>query len=375
MDLLEYQAKELFAQVGIPILPSQPIYHPGEVKNLQLPYPIVIKSQVLASGRTQFGGVRFVENTIDAIAVARSLFNLAIEGEYPQVLLAESHCRVDRELFVGIMWDNTIGRPLLLASGRGGVEVESLLANLESFPIEDSFSPFQARILAKKIGLTGRAMASVADVFTKMYQLFVTYDLDIVEINPLGLRENGEVIALDGKIRLNHYALQRHPELHKYLKNGYDRPYTVFILNPENNPEKDIAIVSDSRDEAILLGNLLQQGNNNSPIHSLYLLPRKTAVYWQENVNPLISQIMAQKSLKKVLVVHSNLDSFVDILTQQLALREQELSKSELRELTKLEQSHPPSWIIRTLYPLPHKPPQFHWCDSLQQVLELAMEL
>lgn len=365
MDLLEYQAKELFAQVGIPVLPSQTICHPGEVKNLHLPYPIVIKSQVLASGRTQFGGVRFVENTIDAIAVVRTLFNLAIEGEYPQVLLAESHCRVDRELFVGIMWDNTIAKPLLLASSCGGVEMDSLLASLETYPIEDSFSPFQAKILAKKIGLKGKAIASVADVFAKMYQLFVTYDLDIIEINPLGLKENGEVVALDGKIRLNSYAFKRHPELHKYLRNLHDSPYQAFILNPEAR----VAIISDSRDEAIMVCNLIQleQKSNNPPIHTIYLLPLKTTDYWQENINSLINQIMTQQEVKKVLVVHSNRDGFVDILTQML-VEEKPVGYST----TKGEQNFSPSWIIRTLYPTASKADQFYWCDSLQQVIQLA---
>ena len=88
MDLLEYQAKELFSQVGIPVLPSQPIEDPRKLKRLHIPYPVVLKSQVRAGGRGRAGGIRFVENTIDAIAAARTIFNLPILDEYPQVLLA-----------------------------------------------------------------------------------------------------------------------------------------------------------------------------------------------------------------------------------------------------------------------------------------------
>ena len=71
MDLLEYQAKELFHRVGIPILPSQPIANLSEIKRLHIPYPVVLKSQVRSGGRGKAGGIRFVENTIDAIAAAR----------------------------------------------------------------------------------------------------------------------------------------------------------------------------------------------------------------------------------------------------------------------------------------------------------------
>ena len=83
MDLLEYQAKELFREVGIPVLPSQRIDHPRDLKRLEIPYPVVLKSQVPTGGRGRAGGIRFVENTIDAIAAARAIFNLPILGQYP----------------------------------------------------------------------------------------------------------------------------------------------------------------------------------------------------------------------------------------------------------------------------------------------------
>jgi succinyl-CoA synthetase beta subunit len=83
MDLLEYQAKEMFAQVGIPILPSQPIHEPGGLKRLNIPYPIVLKSQVRTGGRGKAGGVKFVANTIDAIAAAHAI---ALGGSLAKVL-------------------------------------------------------------------------------------------------------------------------------------------------------------------------------------------------------------------------------------------------------------------------------------------------
>ena len=90
MDLLEYQAKALFREMGIPILPSQRIDHCRDLKGLKIPYPVVLKSQVYTGGRGKAGGVKFVENTIDAVAVAQAIFNLPIMGQYPEVLLAEA---------------------------------------------------------------------------------------------------------------------------------------------------------------------------------------------------------------------------------------------------------------------------------------------
>ena len=105
MDLLEYQAKKLFQRVGIPVLPSQPLSSASELKSLQIPYPVVLKSQVMASGRAKLGGVKFVSNTIDAIAACQSIFSLAIEKEYPKVVLAESRYNTQKEVFLAIMLD------------------------------------------------------------------------------------------------------------------------------------------------------------------------------------------------------------------------------------------------------------------------------
>ena len=114
MDLLEYQAKELFRDMGIPVLPSQRIERPKDIKALTLPYPLVLKSQVYIGGRGRVGGVRFVENTIDAIAAAQTIFNLPIMGEYPKLLLAEAKYDVERELYLAVTLNRSMRRPVLL---------------------------------------------------------------------------------------------------------------------------------------------------------------------------------------------------------------------------------------------------------------------
>lgn len=215
MDLLEYQAKELFREMGIPVLPSQRIDRPKDLKGLKIPYPVVIKSQVRASGRGRAGGINFVENTIDAVAAAQTIFNLPITGEYPEVLLAEAKYDTDKELYLAVVLDQTVRRPVLLGSQQGGTSTASAMEKMQQVVVTDEFSPFYARRLVLKMGLSGPLVKSVSAIVEKMYRLFVEEDLDLVEINPLGISRAGEVMALDGKVSANDEAICRHKDLAK----------------------------------------------------------------------------------------------------------------------------------------------------------------
>lgn len=228
MDLLEYQAKEIFAQVGIPILPSQPIHEPGGLKRLNIPYPIVLKSQVRAGGRGKAGGVKFVANTIDAIAAAHAIFHLPIAGEYPEVILAEARYNPQQEIFLAILLDYHLQRPVLLGASQGGMDVDSLLETMQKVVIEERFSPYLCRQLAVSMGLRGSLIESISQILEKMYSLFVSKDLDIIEINPLGINEAGEVMALDGKISVNDAALARHLDLLALTPPQLQSPWSII---------------------------------------------------------------------------------------------------------------------------------------------------
>ncbi len=244
VDLLEYQAKELFKQVGIPTLPSQVIAEPRELRQLEIPYPIVVKSQVRASGRGKAGGVRFAENTIDAIAAARIIFNLQILGQFPEVVLAEARYNVQQELFLGIVLDYQRNCPVLLGSIQGGINLDSLLANLQAIPLEEDFFPYQGRKLCRQMGLTGNLIETVSGIITKMYTLFLSKDLDLIEINPLGISPQGEVMALDGRISANDTGIQRHPKLKGLIESEIE-PLFWLPLKPKS---AKIGIICNSID-------------------------------------------------------------------------------------------------------------------------------
>lgn len=225
MDLLEYQAKALFRQKGIPVLPSQTIDYPKDLKGLKIPYPVVLKSQVKAGGRGRAGGIKFVENTIDAVAAAQTIFNLPIQDEYPEVLLAEAKYDTNQELYLAVFLDPIASRPVLLGSQQGGNNIEVTMENMQQVIVDGEFSPFYARRLMVKMGLGGELIQSVSNIVEKMYQLFVEKDLDLVEINPLGISSTYEVMALDGKVSVNDSALGRHPDL-------------IALVNHKSQPEE-----------------------------------------------------------------------------------------------------------------------------------------
>ena len=215
MDLLEYQAKELFRSVGIPVLVSQRIEQIQDLKQLTIPYPVVLKSQVYIGGRGRLGGIRFVDNTIDAIAAAQMMFQLPLMGEIPKLLLAEAKFSTAQEFYLAVTLNRSLRRLVLLGSMQGGSQVRSAIDATHQVVVEGEFSAFYARRLALDMGLSGTLMTTVSAVIEKMYYLLVEKDLDLVEINPLGVGPTGEVMALDGKISVNDGALGRHPDLAK----------------------------------------------------------------------------------------------------------------------------------------------------------------
>ena len=193
MDLLEYQVKEWFGKIGIPVLPSQRIDHPTDLKRLKIRYPIVLKSQVQAGEREKAGGVSIVETTIDAIAAAQNIFNLPIWGQLPEVLLAESKYDAQEEFYLAVVLDTALCRPVLLGCTEANIDWETAGEKIQHVVVEQEFSPFYARRLALKMGLQGELMQTVSDIVEKLYQLFVQKDLDLVEIHPLGVNSAGQV--------------------------------------------------------------------------------------------------------------------------------------------------------------------------------------
>ncbi len=306
MDLLEYQAKDLFREVGIPVLPSQRIERPSDIKALKLPFPIALKSQVYVGERGRVGGIRFAANTIDAIAAAHSIFNLPIMGEYPKVLLAEAKYEAQQELYLAVVLNQSIRRPVILGSAKGGIDVQTAIDEMQHVVIDQEFSPFYARRLALKMGLSGILINSVSDVVERMYRLFIDKDLDLVEINPLGVTAAGEIMALDGKITVNDSALGRHPALA-----ALDTRPRKFVLDrlPDSlttiDPDGQIAVLCNGAALTMATMDLISQSGGKL-LHYLNI-GSETHYNWQpetlcDRVEQGLALLAQNKQIKVILV-------------------------------------------------------------------------
>lgn len=348
MDLLEYQAKELFRQMGIPILPAQRIYQPKDLKDLKIPYPVVLKSQVYTGGRGKAGGIKFVENTIDAVAAAQTIFHLPIMGSRPDVLLAEARYEAEREFYLAVVLDSSTRRPVLLGSQFGGIEVDTKLDQMQLIVVDQEFSPFYARRLALKMGLEGKLIRSVTAIVEKMYALFVQRDLDLIEINPLAIDSNGNVMALDGKVTVNDAALKRHPILTEFVtqmpqRNG--RNLTLIQDSPRLNLvelEGDIGLLCNGAGLTMATLDLIRQANGKpasyvdlgGDYHNNYL-----PVAMQEYLEQGLELMTQNRGVKVVLV---------NILSGLLTC--DQIAQVIVRFLKRqVRQSHLPKLIIRLM--------------------------
>lgn len=230
MNLHEYQAKELLKSYGLPIQEGIIASNGEEAAEAfdKTPTDIaVIKAQVHAGGRGKAGGVKLVKTREEAKQVAEELIGTNLvtyqtdaEGQPVNfVLVAEDMYPVQTELYLGAVVDRSSRRVTFMASTEGGVEIEKVA---EETPekifkvIVDplvGLQPYQAREVAFKLGLEGKQVNQFVKIMTGAYQAFIDNDFALFEINPLAVRENGEIVCVDGKIGIDSNALYRLPKI------------------------------------------------------------------------------------------------------------------------------------------------------------------
>ncbi len=348
MDLLEYQAKEWFREMGIPVLPSQRIDRPRDLKGLKIPYPVVLKSQVRTGGRGRAGGVKVVTNTIDAIATAQTIFHLPILGEFPEVLLAEAKYNSDQEFYLAVVLDAVAHRPLLLGSPQGGIDVESSPEALQLVVVEQEFSPFYARRLAVKMGLQGKLIQSVSAIVEKMYYLFVQKDLDLVEINPLGVSSTGELMALDGKVTVNKQAIARHPDIAVMAEKRNGQQHTTE-LNNRNEVEKSANIGVLGNGAGLLMATLdLVTDASSKPVTCINVghgsKPDSSLPTFGDRVQQGLELLSGDKNIQVILV---NIISSVPNTPEIAEVISNFLQKRDRTTASKSRHSHHPPLVVR----------------------------
>lgn len=229
MNLHEYQSKALFREYGMPTPVGKVAKTAEEAKAAAESLStdkVVVKAQVHAGGRGKAGGVKLFDNSTDAAAFADSLlgthlvtFQTDANGQPVNTIFVEETCDIDRELYLSAVLDRSSRRIVIMASTEGGMDIEEVAAETPEKILKAEVDPlvgvmpYQCRDIAFSMGLEGKQIKQFSTILMGLAKLFKEKDLALVEINPLVVTQQGDLLCLDGKIGVDGSALYRHPEL------------------------------------------------------------------------------------------------------------------------------------------------------------------
>lgn len=221
MDLYEYQARDLFEKYEVPVLAGIVADTPEEAKAAaeKIGGVVVVKAQVKTGGRGKAGGVKVAKTPEEAYEAAQAILGLDIKGHVVKRVMVAQGARIAQEFYFSVLLDRANRSYLSLCSVEGGMEIEVLavekpeaLARVEVNPLR-GIDKEKAVEIATAANFPAELIEKVSDVFVKLYNVYKGEDATLVEVNPLVLTEEGDVIALDGKVTFDDNASEiRHPE-------------------------------------------------------------------------------------------------------------------------------------------------------------------
>jgi succinyl-CoA synthetase beta subunit len=220
MDLLEYQGKQLFARHGVPVPAGQPArtVEDAVAAAEAIGYPCVIKAQVQIGGRGKLGGIKIAQDRAEAEAHARAILGMDIRGLTVRELWVEGASQIASEYYASVVFDRSAKAPLVMLSTKGGMDIEQVaeedpdaIAHLHVDPLL-GFQDFHGRRLAFEAGVDGDVVRPVGAMLAKLYDVFVSEEATLVEVNPLIVTPDRDVRALDAKVTLDGNALFRHAD-------------------------------------------------------------------------------------------------------------------------------------------------------------------
>ncbi|MEU2428831.1 ADP-forming succinate--CoA ligase subunit beta [Streptomyces sp. NPDC007861] len=221
MDLFEYQARDLFAKHGVPVLAGEVIDTPEAAREVteRLGGKSVVKAQVKVGGRGKAGGVKVASDPADAVEKAGQILGMDIKGHtVHKVMLAELAPEIAEEYYVSYLLDRTNRTFLAMASVEGGMDIEEVAATkpeaLAKIPVDanEGVTAEKAREIVEAAKFPADVAEQVAEVLQTLWKTFVAEDALLVEVNPLAKVADGSVLALDGKVSLDANAEFRQPE-------------------------------------------------------------------------------------------------------------------------------------------------------------------
>ena len=230
MKLHEYQAKSIFADAGIPVPESRLASTVEEALAAvdEIGYPAAIKAQVHVGGRGKAGGIEIATDREEAADYAEAILGMDLKGYTVEEVLVESGVDFVDELYVGVTMDRGAGEPVLMVSTEGGVDIEEVA---ETTPdaiarehVDPAFGlhPYQARKVVYEAGVDGDVALEVASILSTLYELYESNDASEIEVNPVMITSDRDVVAADAVMNVDEDALFRQPDLADLAEASYE---------------------------------------------------------------------------------------------------------------------------------------------------------
>ncbi len=229
MKIHEYQAKELFRKYNVPVPEGKPVFSVEEAKQVAEglgAFPVVVKAQIHAGGRGKGGGVKLAHSMEEVQTISSEILGMTLvthqtgpEGKLVGKLLIEAGQHIEKELYLSLLVDRATASVVIMASRDGGMDIEQVAEKTPERIIKIQIDPlmgiqgYQLREAAFGLGLQGPAFKQFSGMLSNLYKMFMACDCSMLEINPLILTSDQQVLALDAKVDFDSNALYRHKDL------------------------------------------------------------------------------------------------------------------------------------------------------------------
>jgi len=228
MNIHEYQAKAVLSKYGVTVPKGKVADTPAQAEVIAEEFgtPVVIKAQIHAGGRGKGGGVKLAKTSAEARKYAHEIIGMTLvtpqtgpQGKKVKRVLVEQAGKILKELYLGIIVDRGTSQVVVMASTEGGMDIETVAANTPEKILKEWVDPavglvaFQARKLAFGLGIPKELTGKAVKLMTGLYNAFMGTDCSLVEINPLVLTEDGDIVALDAKMNFESNGLYRHQDI------------------------------------------------------------------------------------------------------------------------------------------------------------------
>jgi succinyl-CoA synthetase beta subunit len=243
MKIHEYQAKAILARYGVPVPRGEVTFNPTEARDIAHRLGtsvVVVKAQIHAGGRGKGGGVKLAKSADEATELAKKMIGMTLvthqtgpEGRVVSRVLIEEGLQMARELYLSIVLDRQSGKPVIMASAAGGMDIEEVAAKtpeqIHRVYVEPGVGlvAFEARQLGFAIGLDGAQVNKLVKLLGALYDAYVATDASLIEINPLVVTAPGDLLALDAKMNFDDNALYRHADVKELRDLGEEDPLEI----------------------------------------------------------------------------------------------------------------------------------------------------